>query len=129
YLTQQMPPALVETLPPIVDHGELAASGGYQAPCSRQAVRRSSLTTPGCTTASCSRGLIYRMEFIRSSAITTPLSKALAPPDRPVPAPRGTTGTPASAQTRTAAATCSVVVGRTTASGLPYGAHSASSCA
>src|SRR5258708_29702502 len=43
--------SLVATLPPIVDHGELAGSGGYQVPCSRQAFRRSSLTTPGCTTA------------------------------------------------------------------------------
>ena len=34
YLTQQMPPALVATLPPIVDHGELAGSGGYHSPYS-----------------------------------------------------------------------------------------------
>lgn len=41
----------------------------------------------------------------------------LAPPSSPVPAPRGTTGTPCSPQIRTAAATSSVLRGRTTAAG------------
>src|SRR3712207_8217988 len=47
YFTQHTPPALVATLPPMVDQGELAGSGGYHRPCSAQAARRSSLTTPG----------------------------------------------------------------------------------
>ena len=42
---------MVATLPPMVDQGELAGSGGYQRPCSATAALRSSLTTPGCTTA------------------------------------------------------------------------------
>ena len=40
-----------------------------------------------------------------------------APPESPVPAPRGTTLTFSASQKRRMAATCSVVVGRTTAMG------------
>ncbi len=41
----------------------------------------------------------------------------IAPPARDVPDPRGTTGTPSSQHTRSAAETSSVVRGSTTASG------------
>src|SRR5690606_11440242 len=51
YLTQHRPPALVATLPPIVENVKLAGSGGYQSPCSAAAALRSALTTPGCTVA------------------------------------------------------------------------------
>lgn len=47
---------------------------------------------------------------------------ALAAPDSPLPAPRGTIGTFASAQAFTTACTCSVFSGSTTASGVPDGA-------
>jgi hypothetical protein len=83
-------------LPPIVDHGELAGSGGYQSPYVAAAVRRSSLITPAWTTASRSNGSIAEIQLSRSSARITPPSMALAPPDRPVPAPRAVTGTPKS---------------------------------
>ena len=53
---------------------------------------------------------------------------ALAPPDRPVPAPRGTTGTPSSAQVRTTCWTSVSDRARTAAAARPVGAHSASSC-
>ena len=58
------------------------------------------------------------MRFIRASEITTPSATGSAPPDRPVPAPRATNGTPCSWQSRTTAATCSAVSGRTTSSGI-----------
>jgi hypothetical protein len=92
-------------LPPMVDQGELAGSGGYQSPCSAALARSSSLTTPAWTTASRSKGSIRRIWLSRSSAMITPPSMALAPPDSPVPAPRAVTGTPNLAQTRTAATT------------------------
>ncbi|OLT09769.1 hypothetical protein BJF78_06050 [Pseudonocardia sp. CNS-139] len=117
------------TLPPIVDHGALAGSGGYQSPCSAAAARRSLLTTPGCTTASRSAGSISTIARIRSVESTTHPSTALAPPDRPVPAPRGTSGRRCRAQARTTSATSAVLRGRTTAAARPCGAHSASSCA
>ena len=50
---------------------------------------------------------------------------ALAPPDRPVPAPRVTTGTPSSAQTATACATSTRVVARYAATADPTRAHTA----
>jgi len=46
-------------------------------------------------------------------------STAEAPPDSPLPAPRGTTGTPLAAANRTATCTSSVEPARTTASGTP----------
>ena len=59
------------------------------------------------------------MRFIRASEITTPSATGSAPPERPVPAPRATNGTPCSWQSRTTAGDllrpCS---GRTTSSGI-----------
>ena len=54
---------------------------------------------------------------MRASPITMPSATGTAPPERPVPAPRATNGTPCASQARTAATTCSVVAGSTTASG------------
>ena len=54
---------------------------------------------------------------MRLQASTTPPSSAMAPPERPVPAPRATKGTPAAAQARTRPATCAVSVGKATATG------------
>ena len=129
YLTQHTPPAFVATLPPMVDQGELAGSGGYQSPRSAQAARRSSLTTPGCTTARRSEPSISTMSVMCSVESTTAPSLAFAPPDRPVPAPRGTSGARCSRQARTTAWASSAVRGRTTAAGTACGAHSASSWA
>ena len=49
-------------------------------------------------------------------------STAFAPPTRPEPAPRGTTGTPCRAATCITATTSAVLRGKTTAAGRPAGA-------
>ena len=46
---------------------------------------------------------------MREHSITTPDSSAIAPPERPVPAPRGTKGTPFARQARTTRATSRLV--------------------
>ena len=58
------------------------------------------------------------MRFIRVSAIMTPPPTGRQPPARLVPAPRGRNGTSAALHAWTTATTCSVVVGKTTTSGL-----------
>ncbi len=90
YFTQQIPPAFVAALPPTVDHGELAGSGGYQSPCTATAARRTSLTTPASQSTIRSSASIRSTERMSSSESTRQRSSAFAPPDRPVPAPRGT---------------------------------------
>ena len=62
------------------------------------------------------------MRFIFVITTDTAPATPLAAPVNPDPAPRGTIGTPAAAQARTTAATWSVSVGNTTASGVPDGA-------
>ena len=57
------------------------------------------------------------MRRIRASPITMPSATGSDPPDSPVPAPRATNGTRSRAQTRTTAATSSVVAGNTTSAG------------
>ncbi len=54
---------------------------------------------------------------MRVRTISTPPAVAMAPPESPVPAPRGTIGTPSVAQSLTTDATWSVLVGKTTRSG------------
>ena len=54
---------------------------------------------------------------MRESATTTPPGVGRAPPERPVPEPRGTSGTPAARASRTTCTTSSVVAGSTTRSG------------
>ena len=56
------------------------------------------------------------MRFI---ATITPPAGAIAPPMRPVPDPRGTTGTFSRRHSRTIAAVCSAVSGSATTSGWP----------
>src|SRR5699024_8921001 len=119
YLTQHRPPALVATFPPSVDQAAEAGSGGYHSPSRATRSRRSALTTPGCTVTVCWTGSTCSTWFIRSKETTTQPCTALAPPDKPVPAPRATTGTPAPAHTCTSACTSWVWRGRTTAAGLP----------
>jgi hypothetical protein len=50
----------------------------------------------------------------------TPPPTGRQPPARLVPAPRGRNGTPWRLQRRTTAATCSVLAGKTTTSGLVF---------
>ena len=56
---------------------------------------------------------------MRSTHTTSEPSMALLPPDRPEPAPRGTTGTRWACAAAITAETCSVVRGKTTANGSP----------
>ena len=56
---------------------------------------------------------------MRVVTMTTPPSQGMAPPVRPVPAPRAVTGRPCLRAMRTAAATSSASAGKTTASGMP----------
>ena len=118
YLTQHRPPALVAMLPPIEQISYDDGSGGYQSPCSAAAALTSALNAPGSTTAT--RVVVsISMARIRSSDSTIPPVTADEPPDRLVPAPRGTIGTRFSAHQRTTVCTCVASVGRTTASGVP----------
>src|SRR6059036_2439868 len=57
------------------------------------------------------------MRFSRVSTSSTASASASAPPDRPVPAPRGTNGTPSAASRRTTATTSSRLPGSTTTPG------------
>ena len=49
---------------------------------------------------------------MRASEMTTPPAIGVAPPERPVPAPRATNGTPSRWQARTTACTSSVEAGQ-----------------
>ena len=77
--------------------------------------------TPGWTTASRSSGSIDRISDIAVSDSTTQPSMAFAPPDSPVPAPRGTTGARWRRQISTTRRTSSVLRARTTAVGFADG--------
>ena len=128
YLTQHSPPALVAALPPIEHISNEDGSGGYQSPCSAAARFTSTLSTPGWATATRDTGSIADLAHPLEADSTMPPSTAVAPPDSPEPAPRGTTGTRCAAAQRTAAWTSAVQVARTTARGLPPGSR-AQSCA
>ena len=93
YFTQQSPPALVATLPPIEQISYDDGSGGYHSPCSAAAVFTAALSAPGSTTATW-QSVSISTAFIRSRLSTMPPSTALEPPLSPLPAPRGTTGDP-----------------------------------
>ncbi len=82
---------MVATLPPIEQISYDEGSGGYQRPCSAAAALTSAFSAPGSTTAMRVAGStsIARM---RSSETTRQPSSADAPPDSPVPAPRGHDG-------------------------------------
>ena len=73
--------------------------------------------TPGCTRAVKFSRSISRILFNRAKPKIMPCVWGKAPPDKPVPAPRATTGTLNSAQILTIFCTCSTVSGRATASG------------
>ena len=56
---------------------------------------------------------------MREHSITTAPSAGSAPPESPVPAPRGTKGTPCARQARTRPCTSCASRGNTTARGAP----------
>lgn len=119
YFTQRSPPAFVARLPPIVEISYDDGSGAYMSPCSRAARSRSAVITPGSTTAISSAGESSLIAVIRCSDRTTEPSPAVDAPARPVPAPRGTTGTRCSLAQRSVATTSSREAASTTPSGLP----------
>ncbi len=69
------------------------------------AVERSRLISPGCTRARRLRTSSSTSRFIRANDTTRPPRDGTAPPHSPVPAPRGTMGSPHSRAMRTAIAT------------------------
>src|SRR2546430_16274170 len=104
-------------LPPMVDTRWLAGSGAKKRPCCRATALTSRFGTPGSTTATRATGSISWIVRSLAVAMTTASPHAIVPPERPVPAPRGTTATPARRAARTHAAICRVSAGTATASG------------
>ena len=117
YFAHSSPPAFVAMLPPIDEIARLAGSGANQSPRGASRSLRSPLSTPGSTTASSSASEISRMRFMRERSSTIAPGLAIAPPARPVPAPRGTTGVPVAWARRMTTCTCSTDVACTTAIG------------
>ncbi len=117
YFAHSRPPAFVAMLPPIDEIARLAGSGANQRPRGASASLRSPFSTPGSTTASSSASETSRMRFIRETSSTIAPGLAMAPPARPVPAPRGTTGVPVAWAMRITACTSSTDAACTTASG------------
>ena len=76
------------------------------------------LTTPGSTNAVRLPASISMIRFIRVRAMTTEPLRGMAPPESPVPAPRGTMLAPCRFAIRTAAMTSSAEPGTTTAPGI-----------
>jgi hypothetical protein len=105
-------------LPPMLQISYDDGSGGYHSPHSATAFFTSALSRPGCATAVRVTGSTV-MARIFSVDSTMPPSTAVAPPESPLPAPRGTTGTRCAVAHRRTAWTSSVLVGRTTANGVP----------
>ena len=126
YFTQHSPPALVATLPPIEQISYEEGSGGYQNPAAAAALLTSAFIAPGWATATRIAGSMV-MSVMRSSERTMPPSTAVDPPETPVPAPRGTTGTLSLLAQRSASWTSCVEVARTTARGMPASAWAAQS--
>ena len=67
--------------------------------------------TPASATTYRSSAFTSTMRVIRSSESTMLPASAFAPPERPVPAPRGTTGSPDAAARRTTAETSVLALG------------------
>ena len=127
YFTQHKPPALVAMLPPMLQISNDDGSGGYHMPCSATAFFTSALSRPGCATAVRVTGSTA-MSRIFSVLSTMPPSSAVAPPDSPVPMPRGTTAIRCAVAHLSTVCTSSVRRGRTTASGVPAFGSTARSC-
>lgn len=116
YATECEPHALLPIIPPSVHRLCVDGSGPNVSPYGRTASRSTSSTRPGWTTAvRASTSTESRDRRCRVKSRTTPVPVAWPAID--VPPPRGTTGTPCSRQTASAAATSSASRGATT----PYG--------
>ena len=104
-----VPPALVETSPPIVALPLAPRVSGKRSPCSATASWSSCSTTPASATQRIAPGSIERMRFIRLSERirADPSSGGVAPPTIDVLPPCGTSATPFCAASVTIAATSS----------------------
>ncbi len=119
YFTHRRPPALVAMLPPIVEISKLDGSGAYIRPTSAAARSRSAVTTPASTTAIWSSAESSRIRVIRVKETMSEPSVATAPPESPLPDPRGTTGMACRWAKRRAAETSCTLSASTTPSGVP----------
>ena len=127
YFTQHNPPALVAMLPPMLQISNDDGSGGYHSPYSATVFFTSALSSPGWATAVRVTGSTV-MSRIFSVLSTMPPFSAVAPPDSPVPIPRGTTAILLAVAHRITVCTSSVRRGRTTASAVPAVGSKARSC-
>src|SRR3954454_5113748 len=108
------PPELLATLPPIEQLCWLLGSGAKCNPYFVTALVRSRFNTPGSTHASLLTGSTDSTRFILVVTIIIASSSGVAPPARPVPAPRATKGCSWRTAMRTAACTSAVLVGKHT---------------
>lgn len=108
------PPALVDTMPPIVAEPRAARSTPGSSRCSREASCSASRVTPAPTTATRSTGSSRSMRFMRIIERTISPGRETLPPTRPVRPPCGTIGISFWRQMRTTAATSAVDKGATT---------------
>ena len=83
----RLPPALVETLPPIWHEPRPPISSGKNRSASSAAFCTASITTPASTVIVPEAGSISRMVRIRSIDITTQGTIGTAPPASPVMPP------------------------------------------
>ena len=116
YLKQCAPPEFSATLPPIEQTIWLDGSGGKKW-LGPTACEMAMLVTPGSHTTRWLARSTSRMRRSRVSTISTPSCTGSAPPDRPLPEPRATHGTPSSWQARTTAATSPASPGSTATRG------------
>src|SRR5689334_6833076 len=114
-------------LPPMLQISNDDGSGGYHNPYSATAFFTSAFNSPGCTTAVRVTGSTV-ISRIFSVLNTMPPVTAVAPPDSPVPAPRGTTAILLAVAHRITVCTSSVRWGRTTAIAVPASGSNARSC-
>src|SRR6516165_1376721 len=121
YRRQCGPPELLATLPPTEQDCWLDGSGAKCKPNGATALDRSRLRTPGSTHASFAAGSISRIRFILVVTMMTGTTSPVgtAPPESPVPEPRGTNGRPWSRLIRTAALTSLAVIGKQTTAAFP----------
>jgi hypothetical protein len=112
-----LPPALVETLPPIWQLPRAPRSTPNTMPTSTAASCTACRVTPACTCISPVLASMSSMRFMRSSDSATAPSVGTAAPASPVSPPCGTTAILWALHRRMTALTSSVVRGRTSASG------------
>jgi hypothetical protein len=105
-------------LPPMLQISNDDGSGGYHSPYSATVFFTSALSSPGWATAVRVTGSTV-MSRIFSVLSTMPPFSAVAPPDSPVPMPRGTTAILCLVAQRITVCTSSVRRGLTTASAVP----------